>query len=98
MTVTRKSIIRVLTKNGFVHVRTRSSSHQKYSKKCIDGESKTTILTNEKDYHHRTLIQVSKQTGIPLEDFVKDSGSRKFKNGNGNVFGLLGDIRSFNTE
>jgi predicted RNA binding protein YcfA (HicA-like mRNA interferase family) len=93
-TISRKSIVKVLSKNGFVeHRRNRKGmqggSHQKY-KKCIEGKIVTTVLTIEKDYHVRTVQMISKQTGIPIEVFMRNTGSKKFKNGNGNVFSLCG--------
>jgi predicted RNA binding protein YcfA (HicA-like mRNA interferase family) len=87
--ITRKSIVSVLVKEGFVRKTKGHSSHQKY-KKCIDGKFVTTVLTIEKDYHVRTVHMIAKQTGIPIENFMRNSGSKKYKNGNGNVFSLCG--------
>ena len=88
-TITRKSIVRVLSKNGFMEQEKKGSSHLKY-KKCIEGKVVTTMLTIEKDYHVRTVHMIAKQTGIPIENFMRNSGSKKYKNGNGNVFSLCG--------
>ena len=88
-TISRKSIVRVLSNNGFIENKRIGTSHHKY-KKCIEGKVLTTILTDDKDYHVRTVHMIAKQTGIPIENFMRNSGSKKYKNGNGNVFSLCG--------
>ena len=88
-TITRKSIVSVLVNEGFVGNTKGRSSHQKY-KKCADGKVVTTVLTIEKDYHVRTVHMIARQTGISIEVFMRNSGSKKYKNGNGNVFSLYG--------
>jgi predicted RNA binding protein YcfA (HicA-like mRNA interferase family) len=88
-TITRKSIVSVLVNEGFVVNTKGRSSHQKY-KKCIEGKLVTTVLTIEKDYHVRTVHMIAKQTGIPIESFMRNTGSKKYKSGNGNVFSFYG--------
>jgi predicted RNA binding protein YcfA (HicA-like mRNA interferase family) len=86
----RNTIIKVLRENGFVGDKRNGSSHHKY-KKCVEGTNVTTIVNNEKVYPMWSVCRLSKQTGIPVEVFMRNRGSKKFKNGNGNVFRLYGN-------
>jgi predicted RNA binding protein YcfA (HicA-like mRNA interferase family) len=89
-TLSRKTIVKVLRENGFVGDNRNSSSHHKY-KKCVEGKNVTTIINEEKYHPMWSICRVSKQTGIPVEVFMRNRGSKKFKNGNGNVFSLYGN-------
>lgn len=89
MCVSRKSVIKVLNKHGLYLVPNSGggSSHSKYSG-VVEGKKVTYILTPEKEFDRRIIKIISKQTGIPVEEFFRYEGSKKHQNGNGHCFGF----------
>jgi predicted RNA binding protein YcfA (HicA-like mRNA interferase family) len=89
MCVSRKTVIKVLIKYEFYLV-THSgvgSSHSKYSG-VVEGKRVTCILSLRKDFNKDIIKQISKQTGIPEEEFFRFAGSKKHQNRNGHCFGF----------
>ena len=60
-----RSLIQILTRHGFMFVG-QKGSHQKYT----NGEKTVIIPAPRKEIPVGTLKSISKQSGIPFQDFI----------------------------
>ena len=89
--IDRRIVIRILENHGYERIYRRikglGSSHDKYKKINDDGSCTTYSLVNRKTLGVAVIKDISKVTGIPVEEFCRYKGSKKHKNGIG-VFAL----------
>ncbi len=91
MCIKRKIIVRVLNENGFKFVPSKGTSkgtHSKYQRTNADGSTTTYSLHSRTTLERQILQDISRVTGIPVEEFYRSGGSKKHQSGLG-TFGLI---------
>jgi predicted RNA binding protein YcfA (HicA-like mRNA interferase family) len=90
MCVERKNIVRVLMRNDFKKLPRYGvgTSHTKYQRTNADGTTTTYSLQSKKTLGRSSVQDISRVTGIPVEEFYRSGGSKKHQNGIG-TFGLI---------
>jgi predicted RNA binding protein YcfA (HicA-like mRNA interferase family) len=97
MCLDKKIVVKVLKRNGFKRIyrngRGLGSSHNKYQRINVDGTTTSCVLVGKKSLGRNILRRqiihdISKITGIPVEEFYRSGGSKKHQNGIG-TFGLI---------
>tara|TARA_Y100000593_G_scaffold72682_1_gene133524 strand:- start:146 stop:436 length:291 start_codon:yes stop_codon:yes gene_type:complete len=96
--VKRKIVVKVLNENGFTYIPSKGMSkgtHSKYQRKNADGTTTTYSLHIRNTLEKRIIKDISRVTGIPVEEFYRSVGSKKHRNGLG-TFGLFrGSFNNF---
>ncbi len=89
--VDRRIVIKVLEDYGYerIYKNNKGSSHDKYKIINDDGSCTTYSLQSRKALDIGIIKDISRITGIPVEEFCRHKGSKKHQNGIG-VFTFYG--------
>ena len=92
MCIQRKIVVKILVRNNYKKVARRGlgSSHTKYQRTNEDGTTTSYTLVSRKSLEKKVILDISRVTGIPVEEFYRSGGSKKHQNG----FGTIGLINN----
>ena len=91
MCIKRKIVVKVLNEHEFKFVPRKGfgkGTHSKYKRINADGTTTTYSLHIRNTLERRIINDISRVTGIPVEEFYRSVGSKKHRNGLG-TFGLF---------